>query len=75
MSEYLSDLERMANQIALNFAADPSDEVAARIAEHLQKFWDPGMRRDLVDAVISGDVSVSATVRAAIDALSTSSRR
>lgn len=67
MNEYLSDLERMANQIARYFCAYPPEEAAAGIAEHLRKFWDPSMRRDLADAVASGRIKVSAPVLEAIN--------
>jgi formate dehydrogenase subunit delta len=66
VSEYLSDLERMVEQIARNFASHPPQEAAARIADHLQRFWDPSMRRDLTEAVVAGKVDVSAVVQDAI---------
>ena len=69
MNEYLSGLERMANEIARYFSAYPPEEAAAGIAEHLQKFWDPSMRRDLVDAVRSGRITVSGPVGEAITSL------
>lgn len=71
MIGYLSGLERMANQIARNFDTRPPEQAAAGVAEHLQKFWDPSMRRDLIDAVASRRIKVSAAVRDAIDDLST----
>ena len=71
MIAYLSGLERMANQIARNFDTRPPEQAAAGVAEHLQKFWDPSMRRDLIDAVASRRIEVSAAVRDAIDDLST----
>ena len=70
MIDYLSGLERMANQIARNFDTRPPEQAAAGVAEHLQKFWDPSMRRDLIDAVASRRIEVSAAVRDAIDDLS-----
>lgn len=66
MNDYLAGLGRMANQIARNFAVRPPAEAAAAVAEHLQKFWDPAMRQDLVDAVADGRVEVCAVVQAAI---------
>ena len=38
-------LVRMTNQIAANFSYLPDQEQAAiRVADHLQRFWDPVMR-------------------------------
>ena len=44
------DLVRMVNQIAQFFDAYPEGEAVAGVKEHLQKFWDPSMRKDLLDA-------------------------
>lgn len=39
-------LVKMANQIALNMAANGTDEeVAEQIAQHLGKFWPPSMKQ------------------------------
>jgi formate dehydrogenase subunit delta len=71
MNDYLADLERMANQIARNFASRAPEDAAAGIAEHLQKFWDPSMRRELARAMAAGEIKVSAAVRDAINAAAT----
>ena len=48
----LDNLVTMANRIGAFFAAMPEREVAlAGIAEHLRKFWEPRMRRQLLAAV------------------------
>ena len=44
------DLVRMINQIAQFFDPYPAAEAIAGIKEHLHKFWDPSMRRELIDA-------------------------
>lgn len=36
---------RMANQIATFFKSQPESERAAGIANHINKFWEPRMRR------------------------------
>jgi formate dehydrogenase subunit delta len=41
-------LAYMANQIGKFFAHQPHDKAVAAIAEHIQKFWDPRMRRDIL---------------------------
>jgi len=44
----------MANQIALFFASYPRDEAIAGVAEHIRKFWDPRMRRQITAYVAEG---------------------
>ena len=45
------NLVHMANQIALFFASYPREDAIAGVADHLLKFWDPRMRRELLDYV------------------------
>jgi len=40
-----------ANQIALFFASYPREEAVAAVADHLVKFWEPRMRRQLAEYV------------------------
>ncbi len=69
---HVDHLVRMANQIGDFFDAMPDRAEALRgIAEHLRKFWDPRMRRELqghLDACAAGaDTSgLSATVAEAL---------
>ncbi len=42
------DLVRMVNQIADFFDAYPEAEAVSGVIEHLRKFWDPAMRRQLL---------------------------
>ena len=49
-----ADLTRMANQIADYFSAYGHDEAVAGIADHIQKFWDPRMRRGLIAHIDAG---------------------
>ena len=53
------NLVRMVNQIALNVSAYPREEAIARTASHLQKFWDPRMRRQLRHYVNTGGSELS----------------
>lgn len=55
----------MANQIAANFAAQGEDTAVADIADHLQKFWEPRMRRALLALVASGGQNLDPLVIAA----------
>jgi formate dehydrogenase subunit delta len=49
MSE--ADLMRMANQIADFFAAYPEADAIAGVRDHLEKFWTPAMRKELIEIV------------------------
>jgi formate dehydrogenase subunit delta len=44
----------MANQIALFFASYPRDEALAGVTDHIRKFWDPRMRRQIIVYVAEG---------------------
>jgi formate dehydrogenase subunit delta len=42
-------LVRMANEIAAFFESEPNLDLAAEaVANHLKRFWDPRMRREIV---------------------------
>ena len=46
---HIESLVRMANQIGSFFEAMPDhDEAVDGVAQHLKKFWDPRMRRELL---------------------------
>ena len=66
----LGALVRMANQIARQWAADPSADVVTAVATHLGKFWEHDMRADLTRAVDAGSVTVDDLVVQAVRRLS-----
>ena len=47
------DLVRMANQIAHFFSPYPEVDAIEGVRDHLVKFWDPGMRKELL-SIASG---------------------
>lgn len=47
-------LIRMANQIGTFFESKPHDEGVAGVAEHINKFWEPRMRRQFFEVVDAG---------------------
>ncbi|MGC9271136.1 formate dehydrogenase subunit delta [Acidiphilium sp.] len=51
----IEKLVYMANQIATFFASYPEDEAIAAIADHIDKFWDPRMRRQIAASLKTGD--------------------
>lgn len=47
-------LTRMANQIATFFASQPKEAQVTGVATHINKFWEPRMRREFFRIVDSG---------------------
>ena len=50
----IRDMVRMANQIAAFFASYPHDEAVKEIAYHIDHFWEPRMRRLLLQHIEGG---------------------
>ena len=44
-------LVHMANQIADFFSSYPQEQAVAGVADHLHKFWDPRMRKQIIEYV------------------------
>ena len=60
-------LVRMANQIALNLGGwGEADQVAAKIADHLARFWTPAMREQLSGYHRDGGAELAPVVRHAL---------
>ncbi len=57
---------RMANQIAAFFEAYPRGEALEGIANHIKKFWDPRMRKQIEEYVAGGGEELSPLVIAAL---------
>ena len=55
-------LARMANQIATFFKAQPKGDRAALVAKHLEDFWEPRMRRQLLELVRDGGAALDPLV-------------
>jgi hypothetical protein len=55
----VTDLVRMADQIALNQSYLPPDKASAAVAAHIAAFWTPTMRRELVVAVDAGTAQLN----------------
>jgi formate dehydrogenase subunit delta len=56
---------RMANQIATFFHSKPREEGIAGTAEHINKFWEPRMRRHLFEIIDAGGEGLDELVLAA----------
>src|SRR6266496_4396523 len=60
-------LVSMINDIATFFAADPEPGVAARAVEsHISRFWEPRMRRQIVEHYRDGGAGLSDVSRLAL---------
>jgi formate dehydrogenase subunit delta len=59
-------LVMMANQIAAFFAAQGEARAVPQIADHIEKFWDPRMRRTILAHVAAGGTGLNLLAKAAI---------
>ena len=62
----LAALVRMANQIARQYEHEDHQDAVAAVAKHLESFWEPDMRGDLVAAVEGGTVTLDAIAAEAV---------
>ena len=56
----------MANQIGKFFTTEDPKTAVAMTADHLKKFWDPRMRKEIVDYVEAGGQGLDGTVHQAV---------
>ena len=64
-------LIRMAEQVAANLDYDDDQEgLVARVADHLQRFWDPRMKAAIKDCAERDEAAVSDILRQAVARLS-----
>lgn len=59
----------MANQIGMFFKSQDMDTASAKIAEHITKFWDPRMRKAILDHVDAGGAGLDPAARHAVETL------
>lgn len=59
----------MANQVAGFFRAQGEAAVIDGVEDHLRKFWDPRMRREIVAAACQGRAGFAPGVREAVERL------
>jgi formate dehydrogenase subunit delta len=62
-------LVMMANQIGKFFVSQRGADPVAAIADHLDKFWEPRMRTEIVAHVAAGGAGLDEPVRAAVGRL------
>jgi formate dehydrogenase subunit delta len=56
----------MANQIARGFRLKGEARAIADTADHIQKFWEPRMRREILAVLEAGGTGLEPVVRAAV---------
>ena len=59
-------LVQMANQIAQAFGALPEEQAIASTEDHIRKFWDPRMRKQILTHLSQGGEGLHAVARAAL---------
>lgn len=69
-------LVAMVNDIGRYFAAEP-DEAAgvAGIADHLKRFWEPGMRRQMVAHLAAGGAGLDPLAKLGVERLAEIDRK
>jgi formate dehydrogenase subunit delta len=56
----------MANQIARGFRLKGEERAIAETADHIQKFWEPRMRREILAVLEAGGEGLESIARAAV---------
>ncbi len=59
----------MANQIGKFFNSQGHDKTVTGVAEHIKKFWDPRMRKQIYAHIEAGGAGLDPDVRKALDTL------
>ena len=63
-------LVMMANQIAKNLAIRGEENAIVSTAEHIKKFWDPRMRKAILEHLKTGGGGLQPLAKRAIEKLS-----
>ncbi len=69
MSSSPDRLVYMANQIGKFFHAQGHNQTVTGVAEHIRKFWDPRMRKQIFVHLESGGAGLDPDVRKALETL------
>jgi formate dehydrogenase subunit delta len=70
----IEHLVRMANDIGAFFAAEPSGERAASaVRDHLKRFWDPRMRKQMIEHFHAGGGGLDEPARSGVELLAAES--
>lgn len=67
---HIERLVTMANDIADYFASEPDHDAAVNgVRDHLTRFWDPAMRRQIKDHVSDSGAGLLPIAREAVESL------
>jgi formate dehydrogenase subunit delta len=69
MSSSPDRLVYMANQIGKFFHSQGHDKAVPGVAEHIRKFWDPRMRKQIYAHLAAGGAGLDPDVREALESL------
>ena len=69
MSSSPDRLVYMANQIGKFFQSQGHDKAVPGVAEHIRKFWDPRMRKQIYAHLAAGGAGLNPEVREALESL------
>ena len=59
----------MANQIGKFFQSQGRDKAVPGVADHIRKFWDPRMRKQIYAHLAAGGAGLDPDVREALESL------
>lgn len=57
---------RLVNNIAVQFGYLPTEEAAAAVANHINRFWDPRMKRRLFELAVTDKQELDPVAAAAV---------
>lgn len=63
-------LVAMVNEIAAFFAGEDPGKAADNVANHLRRFWDPRMRKQIVAHASNGGEGLSQVAKAGVELIS-----
>ena len=63
-------LVAMVNEIAAFFAGEDPAKAAANVANHLRRYWDPRMRKQILEHVSHGGEGLSQVAKAGVELIS-----
>jgi len=69
MSSSPDRLVYMANQIGKFFTVQGPEKTVAGVSEHIRKFWDPRMRKQIFAHLDAGGAGLDPDVRRALETL------
>jgi formate dehydrogenase subunit delta len=69
MSSSPDHLVYMANQIGKFFQSQGHNKAVPGVADHIRKFWDPRMRKQIYAHLDAGGAGLDPDVRAALESL------